>query len=105
MRGTLEVQREVENEHNLRAVCLLISRPFSVPVWDVICTLLLRMRLFARDKARKETCAYEKMCAYSKGALNNPSLLYLEASCMRLLWRQFPAKIIRRFCEKICVQH
>ena len=61
MQETLEVQREVENEHDLQAVCLLISRPFSVPVSDVNSTLLLCMRQFARDKARKETCAYEKM--------------------------------------------
>ena len=77
MREALEAKTEVENEHNRRAVCLLTSRPFPVPFCVVNCTLLLRMRLFARDKARKEICAYKKMCAYSKGVLNNPSLRYL----------------------------
>ena len=35
-----------------------------------------RMRLTASIKHRKKVCAYEKMCAYKKGALNNPSLRY-----------------------------
>ena len=33
------------------------------------------MQLTASIKHRKKVCAYEKMCAYKKGALNNPSLL------------------------------
>ena len=76
MPETLEVQREVEIEHDLQAECLLISRAFSVPVSDINHTLLLCMHIFARDKARNEKCAYEKMCAYSKGVLNNPSLRF-----------------------------
>ena len=71
MRETLEVQREVENEHDLRAVCLLISRLFSVPVSDVNRTLLLCMRLFARDKARKETYTYEICRLVAKVRLYN----------------------------------
>jgi hypothetical protein len=35
------------------------------------------MRLTASNKTRKEVCAYEKMCAYKEGALNNPSLRYI----------------------------
>ena len=31
----------------------------------------------ASIKAGKYVCAYEKMCTYKKGALNNPSLRYL----------------------------
>ena len=32
------------------------------------------MHLTANSKTRKEVCAYEKVCAYKKGTLNNPSL-------------------------------
>ena len=35
------------------------------------------MRLTASIKYRKKVCAYEKMCAYKKGVLNNPSLWYV----------------------------
>ena len=35
------------------------------------------MRLTASGITRKEVCAYEKVCAYKKGVLNNPSLRYL----------------------------
>ena len=38
------------------------------------------MRLTASSKNRKEACAYEKVCAYKKGALNNPSLQYMHFS-------------------------
>ena len=49
-----------------------------------------RMRLTASIKPGKYVCAYEKVCAYKKGALNNPSLRYwlitvvLCVSCVRL---------------------
>ena len=36
-----------------------------------------RMRLTASIKPGKYVCAYEKVCAYKKGASNNPSLRYL----------------------------
>ena len=29
------------------------------------------------SKTRKEVCAYEKVCVYKKGTLNNPSLRYV----------------------------
>ena len=35
------------------------------------------MRLTASSKDRKEACAYEKVCAYKKGVLNNLSLQYM----------------------------
>ena len=35
-----------------------------------------RMRLTASIKPGKYVCAYEKVCAYKKGAPNNPSLRY-----------------------------
>ena len=35
-----------------------------------------RMRLIASIKPGKYVCAYEKVCAYKKGAPNNPSLRY-----------------------------
>ena len=35
------------------------------------------MRLTASSKTRKEVCAYEKVCTYEKGVLNNLSLWYL----------------------------
>ena len=35
------------------------------------------MRLTASIKPGKYVCAYEKVCAYKKGALNNQSLRYL----------------------------
>ena len=34
------------------------------------------MRLIASSKTRKEICAYEKVCAYKEGALDNPSRRY-----------------------------
>ena len=37
-----------------------------------------RMRLTASIKPGKYVCAYEKVCAYKKGAPNNPSLRYLQ---------------------------
>ena len=46
----LKVQREVENEHDLGAVCLLISRRFSVLVSDVLFSYM-----------------YRSICAYLQG--------------------------------------
>jgi hypothetical protein len=40
------------------------------------------MRLTS-DKSRKEVCVYEEMCAYKKGALNNPSLWHLVLELIR----------------------
>ena len=34
------------------------------------------MHLIASSKIKKEVCAYKKVCAFKKGALNNPSLRY-----------------------------
>ena len=34
------------------------------------------MHLTTSIKHRKKVCAYEKICAYKKGSLNNPSLWY-----------------------------
>ena len=34
------------------------------------------MSLIASSNTKKEVHAYEKVCAYRKGALNNPSLRY-----------------------------
>ena len=39
-----------------------------------------RIRLTASIKAGKYVCAYEKVCAYKKGALNNPSLRYFDCT-------------------------
>ena len=39
--------------------------------------LIRRMRLTASSKTREEVCTYDKMCTYTKGALNNPSLRYI----------------------------
>ena len=38
---------------------------------------LARMRLTASIKPGKYVCTYEKVCAYKKGALNNPSLRHV----------------------------
>ena len=36
--------------------------------------VIRRMHLTASSKTREEVCTYDKLCAYNKGALNNPSL-------------------------------
>ena len=44
-----------------------------------------RMHLTASIKYRKQVCAYEKMRAYKKGALNNPSLWYIYCEILYLV--------------------
>ena len=41
------------------------------------------MRLTVSSKTRNEVCAYDKVYAYTKGALNNPSLRYTRCRCGR----------------------
>ena len=36
----------------------------------------MRLQLTANSKTGKEVVAYEKMCTYKKGMLNNPNLRY-----------------------------
>ena len=43
------------------------------------------MPLTASTKPRRNVCAYEKMCAYKKGELNNPSLQYALVTLLYLL--------------------
>ena len=54
-----------------------------------------RMRLIASIKPGKYVCAYEKVCAYKKGAPNNPSLRYCntKTSGMKYLW--MPVDVVR----------
>ena len=40
--------------------------------------LALRLTASIDIKPGKYVCAYEKVCAYKKGALNNPSLRYVK---------------------------
>ena len=92
----LEVQREPENERDCQTVCLLklgmivgydtirsyngqyaaiaTNKQLQQQIVEYVC---MRMHFTASSKTRSEVCAYEKMCAYMEGGLNNQSLQYV----------------------------
>ena len=57
-------------------VAIITASPPIVDIDSISCASILirRMHLTASSKTREEVCAYDKLCAYKKGALNNPSL-------------------------------
>ena len=69
--------------------------------------LFEHMRLTTRSKTRKEICAYEKVCTYRKGALNNPSLQYVPYSVfnrliMWILLKMFQSNVLAWFADHDC---